>query len=96
MANAKATLLSSHGWLLVTRSKKEDKIRNILIEEHHRGLLVDHDIILALDGWEHAYMIDYGIAKTEYIKILEKNIDWKIASQRYRDSIERESVRIAA
>jgi Fe-Mn family superoxide dismutase len=83
LMDMKAGITSAYGWVLLTRSRIHGSLRNDLIEEHHRGILVEQDIILALDGWEHAYMIDYGTAKAEYVKILEKAINWDIASQRF-------------
>lgn len=82
--HTRAGLISAPGWVLLTRSKKDGRLRNDLVEEHHRGVLVEQDIILALDGWEHAYMIDYGIVKADYIKVLERSIDWNKANRRFQ------------
>jgi Fe-Mn family superoxide dismutase len=82
-ADVKAGLITAPGWVLVARSRIDGTLRNCVIEEHHRGLLAEHDILIALDGWEHAYMIDYGTSKADYIKILEPAIDWEAASQRF-------------
>ena len=86
-AHTRAGLLSAPGWVLLSRSKHDGKIRSDLVEEHHRGVLVEQDILLALDGWEHAYMIDYAIAKADYIKVLEKCIDWNAANQRFQTAL---------
>ncbi|HAR42903.1 MAG TPA: hypothetical protein DCS07_09790 [Bdellovibrionales bacterium] len=86
-ADVKAGLTSAPGWVLLVRSRRDGALRNILIEEHHRGLLVDQDIILAMDGWEHAYMIDYGTAKPDYSNTLLAAIDWKVAGQRLEQSL---------
>lgn len=83
-AHAKAGLISAPGWVLLTRCRKTGILRNDLVEEHHRGVLVNQDILLALDGWEHAYMIDYSVVKADYIKILEKAIDWTAADKRFK------------
>ncbi len=79
-------LLSAHGWVLLTKSRKDGTVRNTVIEEHHRGVFIEQDILLALDGWEHAYMIDYGTAKTEYIKAVMKSIDWEVVNRRFQFS----------
>jgi Fe-Mn family superoxide dismutase len=81
--DAKASLSSVHGWVLLTRSRIDGRLYNDMLEEHHRGVFCEQDIILALDGWEHAYMIDYGTTKADYVKALEKAIDWNVASQRF-------------
>jgi len=83
LADVRAGLLSAHGWVLLEKSRKEGTLRNTVIEEHHRGVFIEQDILLALDGWEHAYMIDFGTAKSEYIELLIKNIDWEVVNRRY-------------
>ena len=50
-------------------------------------MFCEQDIVLALDGWEHAYMIDYGTAKAEYLQILLNAIDWSVASKRFDNSL---------
>jgi superoxide dismutase, Fe-Mn family len=79
----RAGLLSEPGWVLLVRSRLDGDLRNILLSQHHVGLLAEHDIILAFDGWEHAYMIDYATDKADYIDMLNRVIDWNVASQRY-------------
>lgn len=79
----KAGIMSGHGWVLLTRSRFDGILRCNFIEEHHRNVLVEQDILLAIDGWEHAYMIDYGTKKPEYIQALHKMIDWDLASRRF-------------
>jgi Fe-Mn family superoxide dismutase len=83
MTHAKAGLMSGHGWVLLSRSKMDGVLRNNFVEEHHRGVMIESDILLSLDGWEHAYMIDYGTTKAEYIKVLMAAIDWNVVSQRF-------------
>jgi Fe-Mn family superoxide dismutase len=82
-ADMEAALISSPGWVLLCRSRFDGALRNVLVEEHHRGLLIEQDVLLALDGWEHAYMIDYGIKKAEYAKVLRSSVDWAVASRRF-------------
>lgn len=81
--DAKASLSSSFGWVLLTRSRVDGRLYNDMLEEHHRGVFCEQDILLALDGWEHAYMIDYGTTKAEYINALSKAIDWRVAAKRF-------------
>jgi superoxide dismutase, Fe-Mn family len=86
MIQAKAGLLSAHGWVLLTRSAVDGSLRNDLVEEHHHGVLAEQDILLSIDGWEHAYMIDYGTAKKDYVDMILRAIDWEIASARFRQT----------
>ena len=52
--------------------------------EQHLGHFVTLPIILALDVWEHAYMLDYGAAgKAKYIDAFFKNINWSVCEERF-------------
>jgi Fe-Mn family superoxide dismutase len=53
------------------------------IDEHQIGQLVDLDIILALDMWEHSYLIDYvSSEKNKYIDAFFTNLNWETVSNR--------------
>jgi superoxide dismutase, Fe-Mn family len=82
----RAGLLSTPGWVLLTRSRQNGALRTNLLGEHHIGVLVEQDIILAFDGWEHAYFIDYATKKTDYINTLVRCTDWNIAINRFEAS----------
>jgi len=41
-------------------------------------------IILALDVWEHAFLLDYGAqGKGKYIDAFFKNLNWGIIEERF-------------
>jgi Fe-Mn family superoxide dismutase len=47
------------------------------IDEHHIGYLSSLPLILALDCWEHAYMVDYLPGERgKYISAYLENINW--------------------
>jgi len=48
---------------------------------------VRDDILLLVDFWEHAFILDYGSDKKEYIKQLWKIIDWNKISTRWGRSL---------
>jgi Fe-Mn family superoxide dismutase len=86
IADIKGAALSTHGWVLTTFDEKQNKIRNnVIISEHHVGLMPHQRILLALDCWEHAYFVDYGKGprKAAYLDAFLKVVDWNAASQRY-------------
>jgi Fe-Mn family superoxide dismutase len=52
--------------------------------EQHQGHFATLPIIVALDVWEHAYLLDYGAAgKGSYIDAFFKNFNWSVAEQRF-------------
>jgi superoxide dismutase, Fe-Mn family len=52
--------------------------------EQHQGHFVTLPIVLALDVWEHAFLLDYGAqGKGKYIDAFFKNLNWDIVEQRF-------------
>lgn len=82
--DAKAALLSAHGWLVVVFDYKERRLFNNLIRtEHDVGLFANTHIMMALDAWEHAYFLDYQTKKEEYVSNLLSGIDWGVVKRRF-------------
>lgn len=55
--------------------------------EQHQGHFATLPVILALDVWEHAYILDYGAAgKAKYIDAFFKNLNWAVVEQRFADT----------
>jgi len=80
--DCRAAGTSTTGWVLTTRSRVDGKLHNYIAFEHHLNIPVHQDIIMALDCWEHAFMIDFGIKKADYFDAFFKNVDWKVVSGR--------------
>ena len=54
--------------------------------EQHQGHFVTLPIIVALDVWEHAYLLDYGTqGKAQYIDAFFKNLNWSVAEKRFEE-----------
>jgi superoxide dismutase, Fe-Mn family len=68
------------GWVALI--KRDDTLGVIWIGEHDEGLLANTKILLVMDCWEHAYMTDYGIKRTDYIDAFIDVIDWKVVESR--------------
>jgi len=52
--------------------------------EQHQGHFATLPIVLALDVWEHAFLLDYGAqGKGKYIDAFFKNLNWSIIEQRF-------------
>lgn len=83
IADLKAAGASTPGWVLTTRNLVDGRLHNYVLHEHHLGLPVHQHLVLALDCWEHAYMIDYGTSKSEYLAAFVANIDWKEVDRRF-------------
>ena len=78
----RAAATSTTGWTLLTRSNIDGLLHNYILEGYHIGIPVHQSIILAVDCWEHAYAIDFGMAKQDYLSVFFKHIDWaKVQTQ---------------
>lgn len=82
MAHTKGAAASTPGWVLTTYNRVDKALHNYIMFEHHVGLPVHQDVVLALDCWEHAYMVDYSTQKPKYLEAFLKNIDWSVVEQR--------------
>ena len=56
------------------------------MNEHDVGLLADAKIILSMDIFEHAFMVDYDTKKSEYINAFISNINWKVCEERFENN----------
>jgi len=70
------------GWVVLYYDTVGKRLFNCWINEHDVGHLSGAAPILVMDVFEHAYMIDYGLKKADYISAFFKNINWKEAESR--------------
>jgi len=84
VAEVRGTAASTPGWVITTLNKVDHSVHNYVMYEHHIGLPAHQEIVLALDCWEHAYMIDYGTAKPKYLDAFLENVDWKMVGERFK------------
>jgi Fe-Mn family superoxide dismutase len=82
-ANMKGSAGSTPGWVLLTHSRVDKQLHTYMMFEHHVGLPAFQEILLALDCWEHAFMIDYGTKKPDYLATFFKNVNWNVVNERY-------------
>ncbi len=71
------------GWAMLYHDVKTDNLINAWTDEQHMGQLIDVNVILALDMWEHSYLQDYTSSeKGKYIESFFHNLNWEIISGR--------------
>lgn len=55
--------------------------------EQHQGHFVTLPVILALDVWEHAFLLDYGTqGKGKYVEAFHKNLNWSVIEKRFSEA----------
>ncbi len=72
------------GWAVLAHDKETNKLFNTWINEHDVGHLTGTKPILIMDVFEHAFMIDYGLKRADYIESFFKAIDWTIVEKRFK------------
>ena len=79
-----ATAISARGWVLTCYNLDDHRIQNYLLDAHNEMVPVLTIPLLAVDTYEHAYMIDFGINRKEYLILLWDNINWNIVESRIK------------
>jgi len=72
------------GWVVLYQDDTNGWLFNQWISEHDGGHPAGCRPILIMDVFEHAYMLDYGLKKADYIEAFVKNINWDAAEARVK------------
>ena len=83
LADLKAAALGGPGWAILTRNRRDGKLHSYFFAEHHLGVPIEQDLLVVLDSWEHAFMVDYGIKRPDYVNVFLDNINWSEVSRRF-------------
>lgn len=70
------------GWTIMYYDPKSDRLFNVWIDDHATNHLSGCVPILIMDMWEHAFMVDYGLKKPDYMEAFMKSVDWEEAERR--------------
>jgi len=71
------------GWVMCYIDRAHKELVLAWIDEQHLGQLADVDIVLALDMWEHSYMMDHTPAnKADYVDAFFNNLNWSVVAGR--------------
>jgi Fe-Mn family superoxide dismutase len=72
------------GWVVLYLDTMSGKLINCWINEHDVGHPAGCTPVLIMDVFEHAFMIDYGLKRADYIESFFKNINWEAAEKRLK------------
>ena len=70
------------GWAVLYQDNISHRLINCWINEHDAGHPAGCAPILIMDVFEHAFMLDYGLKRADYIESFFKNVDWAAAESR--------------
>ncbi len=71
------------GWVILYYDIIGKRLFNAWINEHDAGHLAGCTPVLVMDVFEHAYMLDYGLKRADYISAFFRAIDWNAAEERF-------------
>lgn len=74
--------IASRGWVVLAYDYALGRFDNYIFDVHNQGSIVDTEIALVLDVYEHAYFLDYGTARKAYIEKFMAVIDWAEINKR--------------
>jgi|TARA_Y100000310_G_scaffold75933_1_gene72356 Fe-Mn family superoxide dismutase len=75
------------GWTTLYWDPKGKTPHVVWTSDHELGALAGLPIILAMDVWEHAFMVDYlPTEKGKYIDAFLNNINWSVAEERFKNA----------
>jgi len=70
------------GWVVLYHDKEADRMFNVWINEHDLGHFAGATPLLVMDVFEHAFILDYGMNRGEYIDAFMNAIDWEEVESR--------------
>ena len=72
------------GWVVVYADPRANTLHTVFVNDHELGQLAGLPILLALDLWEHAFMVDYVPAeKKNYVDAFLANLNWSVVEKRF-------------
>ncbi|HTG81380.1 MAG TPA: superoxide dismutase [Geobacteraceae bacterium] len=72
------------GWAVLYQDPASGRLINFWVNEHDTAHPAGCAPILIMDVFEHAFMLDYGLKRADYIEAFFKNVNWKAAEARLK------------
>lgn len=72
------------GWAVLYQDPCSGRMINFWVNEHDVAHPAGCTPVLIMDVFEHAFMLDYGLKRADYIEAFFKNVDWKAAEARLK------------
>jgi Fe-Mn family superoxide dismutase len=70
------------GWVVLYQDTASNRLINFWVNEHDTAHPAGCNPLLIMDVFEHAFMIDYGLKRVDYIEAFFKNINWTAVEAR--------------
>ena len=79
------------GWTILYQDSMSGQLMDFWIDEHHIGHPAGCQPILVMDCWEHAYMLDHGLKRADYINAFFRNVNWQACQERVHMELARQA-----
>jgi len=64
------------GWTILYKDPETNRLFNVWVNEHDMGHLAGCTPLLIMDVFEHAYVLDYGLKRADYIEAFMSAVNW--------------------
>ncbi len=91
---AAMTTIQGSGWALLMWEPMAMQLQIVQVQNHDGALLLGAEPILAADGWEHAYYVDYRNDKVSWSDSFMAMTDWAAAGDRFDAVAKRSDQRV--
>jgi Fe-Mn family superoxide dismutase len=82
-ADLKATGIAARGWVWTAYDYDLKRLVNYIGDAQNSFPMWNATPILGLDVYEHAYYLDFGTKRGDYIDAFLKNVNWNAVASRY-------------
>jgi len=82
-ADLKATGIAARGWVWTAYDHDLKRLFNFIGDAQNSYPMWNATPVIGLDVYEHAYFIDYGTKRADYIDAFVKNLNWGAVGSRF-------------
>jgi Fe-Mn family superoxide dismutase len=83
LKDLKASGLAGRGWAWTAWWPEAQRLINWVGDSQNTYLGWNLQPIVALDVYEHAYLLDFGVNRGAYIDTFIRNMDWEVIAENY-------------
>ena len=78
------TTIRGIGWIALVRGHATGRLHNVWIDQHQLAVPADADLLLMLDLWEHAWLLDYAPKdRGRFVSDVIEQLNWSVIEARF-------------
>lgn len=82
--------LSMRGWVVLAWEPIDSRLHIYGQDSHDKGLIWGSYPLLIIDVYEHAYALQFGINRKEYLDVIMNTVNWEIVNKRFIEAINKQ------